>query len=168
MSTQPNPTVLAWLDKLEHSALIRQQMASFGTHHSFTIIREIIANQINILADHVLGSGGGLGSKSNELRRVIELYTTLTKPYNLAPDIAHEDLRGLDSIMAVEFCKLDVEEVARDLKFYTLLRKNMTEGSQGSRNLEYAINRGLNRVKTEMIAINKVRSCLYNKRKGSG
>ena len=168
MSTQPDPNVVAWLGVLESSALIRQEMSSVDTYRNLAIIERIISHQITILKHYALGCSRGLGSKSDELRQVIELYNTFAKPYKHAPAIMRAKLSGLSAIMTAEFKKLNAEEVDRDLNFYILLRNDMMDKCRASKHLDAAIEKGLMLMEIEMAAINDVRSCLYNKRKVSG
>ena len=168
MSTRPDPNVVAWLDMLGSSALIRQEMSSIGTEYSFTIIERITFHQITILKHYALGCNGGLGPKSDELRQIIRLYTIFAEPCNRAPAIMSGRLNGLSAIMTAEFKKLNAEEVARDLRFYIRLRDDMMDKCSSSKHLDAAIEKGLMLMEIEMAAINDVRSCLYNKRKVSG
>ena len=107
---------------------------------------------------YALGSSGRLGSKSNELRRVIELYNTLIKPCKYGSDFKDEHLDELDDIMIAEFQKLSVEEVAPDLEFYILMWKNMDKKSRASKQLGIIIEGGAGFLKRETVAIDKVRS----------
>ena len=165
MSTSPNLDVVLWLDKLEISALLLKDIAS---HEESNTIRKIIARQINILRHHASTSGGCLGSNSGELRRVIELYNTFRTKCKFFPAMTISETAGLDVIMITAFRRLDAEEVARDLKFYTELRSSIEITSLGYEYLDLIINNGLKVVETEMAAIEQVRSALRYLRRHEG
>ena len=157
MPTQPDAKVVEWLNKLENSASVRQEMSSIGESESLNTICKIIAHQITILEHYALSSSGRLGSKSNELRRIIELYNTLIKPCKFGQRFTHRDLDQLDSIMTAEFQKLEAKEVAHDFKFYVVMAKNIDEKCRASKLLDITIAEELDLEKREMVAIKKVR-----------
>ena len=148
--------VTTWLNKLENSKLARERMSSREGKPKLDILENIIADQITIL-EHYAG-GHRLGTRSEELRRVIQLYNWFNTPCGSFPAMRAQQIGGLDAIMVAEFKALNAEEVARDLKFYTSLRNLVADESSSSKHLDTAIEKGLEVLKTNTAAIKKVRS----------
>ena len=157
MSEYSEYRIILWLRELEDSALIRTRMSSIQNKKYHDTIENVMAKQITIL-EHYAWEFSGLGLKSDELRRVIELDKIFRTSDGFAPPIQEKSCGGLEAIMTAAFKKGDADSVASDFKFYLALRTSVSNKNKALSHLDDAIDKGLELMETKMAAKEKVRS----------
>ena len=148
---------LRWIKELDESALLRTRMSSNQNKKNLDTIENVIANQITIL-EHYAWENSGLGVKSDEFRRVIELDKIFRTSDGFAPPIQEQNCAGLEAIMTAAFKTVDADSVASDFKYYLALRTSVSNKNKALSHLDDAIDKALEVVKTKMAAKKEVRS----------